>query len=112
MDKIWNYKLPIETKSLLKYWDNKIVKILKTIDCDFIVDLLPESYKKMIDFKKLDSKIIEVNFLQENWKKVTHWVKNIKWKYINEICNWLNFDLFEDIEKIDDKYFLKNIYVK
>ncbi|NCO31729.1 YaaA family protein [bacterium] len=56
----------METKSLLKYWDNKIVKILKTIDCDFIVDLLPESYKKMIDFKKLDSKIIEVNFLQEN----------------------------------------------
>jgi len=112
MDKIWNYKLPIETKDLAKFWKTKIVYELNKIDCDYIVDLLPDSYKKMIDLSKLNKKLIEVNFLQENWKKISHWVKNIKWKFINEICNWLNLDLFEDIVKIDDKYFLKNICLK
>lgn len=112
MDKIWNYKLPIETKTLCKYWKTEIVKVLNTLDCDYIVDLLPDSYKKMIDLNKLNKKIIEVNFLQENWKKLTHGVKIIKWKFVNEICSWLNFDLFDNIEKIDDGYFLKNIYVK
>ena len=112
MDKIWNYKLPIETKTLSWYWKTEIVKVLNTLDCDYIVDLLPDSYKKMIDLNKLNKKIIEVNFLQENWKKLTHGVKIIKWKFVNEICSWLNFDLFDNIEKIDDGYFLKNIYVK
>lgn len=112
IDKIWNYKLPIETKTLSWYWKTEIVKILNTLDCDYIVDLLPDSYKKMIDLNKLNKKIIEVNFLQENWKKLTHGVKIIKWKFVNKICNWWSFDLFEDIEEIDDKYFLRNIYVK
>jgi len=111
MDKIWNYKLPIETKDLAKFWKTKIVYELNKIDCDYIVDLLPDSYKKMIDLKKLNKKLIEVNFLQENWKKLSHWVKVIKWKFINEICNWLNLDLFENLEKIDELYFLKNIYI-
>ncbi len=112
MDKIWNYKLPIETKTLCKYWKTEIVKVLNTLDCDYIVNLLPESYKKMIDLNNLNKKIIEVNFLQENWKKLCHGVKIIKWKFINELCSWLNLCIFEDIESIDDKYFLKNIYIK
>jgi len=111
-DKIWNYKLPIETKTLSWYWKNYITKSLNDIDCDYIVDLLPDSYKKMIDLKKLNKKLIEVNFLQENWKRLSHWVKVIKWKFINEICSWLYLDLFEDLEKIDEWYFLKNIYLK
>jgi len=49
---------------LAKYWQEYITSSLNELNPDYIVDLLPNSYKKMIDFKKINSKIIEVNFLK------------------------------------------------
>lgn len=103
-DKIGNYKLPIETKWLSKYWTAEITNTLNNIKADVIIDFLPNSYKKMIDKKSLNKKLIEVDFLtQKNWKiqKISHWVKKIKWEYIKEICenNWLIFD--EKLDKIE-----------
>lgn len=111
MDKIWNYKLPIETKELSKYWKTKIVYELNKIDCDYIVDLLPDSYKKMINFKEINSNLIQVNFLKNNGKKISHWVKKIKWEWIKNICkNKWDF-LFENLDKINNNFFIKNIYL-
>lgn len=99
-DKIWNYKLPIEAKWLyLHFWDSVPDKIVE-LKPDYIVNLLPISYAKMIGLstncnrhkKKLakitDSwiKVININFLKENWQKISHWVKTIKWEWIRKIC--------------------------
>ena len=88
-DRIWNYKLPIETKWLYKYWGNKITAKLDLLHADYIVDLLPGSYAKMIDWENLVTKNIKINFLHNKdgaLKKVTHGVKKIKWEYIKELC--------------------------
>jgi cytoplasmic iron level regulating protein YaaA (DUF328/UPF0246 family) len=99
-DKIGNYKLPIETKGLYQhFWETLTDKIVD-LKPDFIVNLLPISYAKMIWLstncnrhkkklaKILDAwiKVININFLKSNGQKISHWVKTIKWEWIKQIC--------------------------
>lgn len=98
-DLIWNYKLPIETKWLLRFWWECITEILQQTEADCIVNLLPLSYQKMIHFDNINAQIIHVNFYsQKEWflKKMTHGVKKVKWEWLREICerqetNYNNF---------------------
>jgi hypothetical protein len=90
LDTIWNYKLPIETKWLKDFWWESITHELSNIWADIIVDLLPNSYKKVIQWKNIKSKVLSINFYSEKkneLKKITHWVKKIKWEYIHSLCN-------------------------
>ena len=91
-DLIWNYKLPIETKWLYTYWGTQITDLLNNLKVDYIVDLLPASYAKMVDFKTIETKIVRINFFhtkEGKLKKISHGVKKIKWEYIKNICkNW------------------------
>ncbi len=99
-DHIWNYKLPIEAKWLYLHFWNSVPDKIVDLKPDFIVNLLPISYAKMIGLatncnrhkkklaKILDSgtKVININFIKENWQKISHWVKTIKWEWIRQIC--------------------------
>jgi len=86
LDIIWNYKLPVETKWLYKFWWDKITNIIKEINPDCIVNLLPNSYAKMIDFKSIDSKLVNINFFKPDWKKMSHWVKKYRWEFLRKAC--------------------------
>lgn len=86
LDQIKNYKLPIEARWLADFWKKKIYIQLNALQADIIIDMLPQSYKKMIDWKKLDAKILRIEFFQ-GWKKLSHGVKKIKWQYISCICH-------------------------
>jgi len=109
LDKIGNYKLPIDSKWLFDFWGEKIVKKTAELKPDFIVNLLPISYSKLLWLAKcrrhihkrdflLDAwiKIVNINFLKENWDKVSHWVKKIKGEWIKNICenNITNYKKF------------------
>lgn len=88
-DTIGNYKLPIETKWLVDFWKKKITKTLNELDVDIIVDLLPWSYKKMIDWEKIQARVVQVDFFEEKngeKKKLTHSVKKVKGEWIKKIC--------------------------
>jgi len=99
-DKIWNYKLPLEKSDLYKFWWDKIPEKIIELKPDFIVNLLPINYAKLIWLgtncsrhkKKLEKilnswiKVINVNFLKKDGKKISHWVKKIKWEWIKNIC--------------------------
>jgi len=87
LDVIWNYKLPIETKWLLKFWWDKTTNKLIDLNPDYIVNLLPLSYGKMIQFSNLNSKVININFLKPDWKKISHWVKKYRWEWVKNICD-------------------------
>ncbi len=100
LDKIGNYKLPIEKADHYKFWWDKIPQAIIDLEPDYIVNLLPINYAKMIWLltncsrhkKKLEKildtwiKVININFLKLDWKKVSHWVKKIKWEWIKNIC--------------------------
>mgnify|MGYP003871172121 CR=1 FL=1 len=88
-DAIWNYKLPIETRSLLNFWWDSITEKIQSLKPDFVVNLLPLSYQKMIDFDIINSHIINMDFYTDkDWelKKMTHQVKKVKWAWIRRIC--------------------------
>lgn len=113
-DKIANYKLPIETKWLYNYWWDKISSEISSLDYDIVVNLLPISYSKLIwlwnnSFKYNEKfnlilsswkKVVNVNFLKQDWKKISHWVKKIKWEWIRNICE-------NNINNIDDFWWNK-----
>lgn len=109
-DLIANYKLPIETKGLYNYWKEQITQKLNESDVDYIVDLLPGSYLKMIDLKTINKKIIRINFLKTDGKKIAHGVKKIKGQWIQDICKnqpksisdfWNNSIIWEKIIDIN-----------
>ena len=108
-DKIGNYKLPIDTKWLFDFWENKIVEKVVELKPDYIVNLLPISYSKLLwlakcrrhihkrDFLlKAWIKIININFLKKDWTNISHWIKKIKGEWIKEICekNLTNYEQF------------------
>ena len=51
-DLIGNYKLPIETKGLYQFWEEKIIDALIKIKPTKIYNLLPGSYEKLLCLKK------------------------------------------------------------
>jgi cytoplasmic iron level regulating protein YaaA (DUF328/UPF0246 family) len=106
LDKIGNYKLPIESTWLLDFLGDKVIYKLNALKPDFVVNLLPISYWKLIFWKNKKQeevfnklrkfKIININFLKLDWKKIAHWVKKIKGEWIKNISeqNTINYKNF------------------
>ena len=100
LDIIWNYKLPLEKADLYKFWWDIIPDSIIKLNPDFIVNLLPINYAKLIWLwtncsrhkKKLEkilnswTKVININFLKKDGKKISHGVKKIKGEFIKNIC--------------------------
>jgi cytoplasmic iron level regulating protein YaaA (DUF328/UPF0246 family) len=103
-DQIANYKLPIWTKGLMQFWWDTLTKELNLLPKTQIIDLLPWSYKKMVDRKNTEHEVLHVDFLQE-WKKLTHAVKGVKWRWLRtQIQQWVtSFKIWEYIFE-DEKW--------
>ena len=96
LDKIWNYKLPIESKWLYEFWGTQIIEELNKMWVEKVINLLPISYAKLIYWKnKSQEKVFselrkfEVEdkiFYKEDWKRMTHWVKKVKGEWVKELC--------------------------
>lgn len=110
LDRIWNYKLPVWKTDLYKFWWDKIPEAIISKKPDYIVNLLSWDYAKMIGLwtncnrhkKKLEKileswiKVININFLNSDWNKISHWVKKIKGEWIKNVCenNLTNYKQF------------------
>jgi len=94
-DMIGNYKLPVETKWLKDFWGDHITDALNNLDVDMVVDLLPGSYAKMIQWKEIQATVVRINFLHTKngeLKKMTHGVKKVKGEYIKKWCEMWGID--------------------
>lgn len=88
-DQIANYKLPISIKGLLTFWWTQLTQALNILPKTQIIDLLPWSYKKMIQWSELNHEVMHVDFFQ-NGKKLTHAVKWVKWRWLHtQIQQWI-----------------------
>jgi len=82
-DHIANYKLPVDTKWLGQWRWAQLNDTLLQLDWLFI-DLLPGAHKKFLNFDLLEN-VVHVDFFVD-WKKMTHWVKWVKWQWIHDRC--------------------------
>ena len=97
LDAIGNYKLPIETKWLYDFWWTQILDTIDNLNPDYVVNLLPISYGKLIFWKNKSQQtifndkrkftVININFLKLDGSKLSHWVKKIKGQWIHDVCN-------------------------
>lgn len=102
-DLIANYKFPVEAQWVTRYWKDILPQALNKLDIDIIIDFLPGSYKKMIDWKQVKAHRVEIEFLiSKNGKvqKLAHGVKKVKGEYIKNIC----IEKYTDIKDVPWKY--------
>ncbi|MFZ4462081.1 MAG: peroxide stress protein YaaA [Patescibacteria group bacterium] len=76
-DQIPNYKLPIEAHGLVTFWKEKITRELAAMEDVIFIDLLPLSYRKMIDWHVIPH-YLTVEFVDVANDRIGHGVKGIK----------------------------------
>ncbi len=84
-DQIANYKLPVNTQ-LKHFWKEKLTNYLNSIESELIIDLLPWAYHAMIDWKKIQAKVVQVERHNADGTKVSHGVKKIKGEWLHKLC--------------------------
>ncbi|MDO4713503.1 MAG: peroxide stress protein YaaA [bacterium] len=105
-DQIANYKLPIASKGLYAFWGEKIIKQLTAFQAYTIVSLLPDEYLKLITGRSLqkaragfEGQLIQLKFLDEQGKRLTHHSKPIKGQWIRAITQ-LTLSSQKDIQRL------------
>ncbi len=89
LDVIWNYKLPIATKWLYKFWWDTLTNTLRDTKPDMVVNLLPQAYAKTIDFWSLNTQVVHIAFMKyknDVLVNMAHGVKKVKWEWIKNVC--------------------------
>ncbi len=93
-DLIPNYKLKISAKlqslDLTNFWKEKLKNILKEeLTGKIIIDILPQTHRKVIDYKDINSEHYKIIFAQlknGKLKQTAHFSKELKGELINYIC--------------------------
>lgn len=115
-DMIANYKLPISTKGLYKFWGDSITQAIIEMKPDRVVSLLPQAYARVIDFDRLDAEVIRIAFMkykEGSLVNMAHGVKKVKWEWIKNICenSMLDYTQFKwDIVKNDHEITIQIIH--
>ena len=60
-DLIGNYKLPIEVRGLYNFWSNQIAEKIIEENPDYIVNLLPKAYEKLLKIRENLGRLQEKN---------------------------------------------------
>jgi hypothetical protein len=99
-DQIADYKLPIDICWLAAYWRPHMTQILNQIESNLIIDLLPLSYRKMIDRSKIDARIVKIDFYNTQGDKYTHGVKWVRGRRLKDICKLWELQIPDDIDTV------------
>lgn len=102
-DWIANYKLPIETSGLLAWRGPQVRDRLLALDVEFIINLLPKSYEKLLHLKTLapllqqtGKKLISIQFVSPSGKPLSHGSKPVRGRWLAQVCEQGEFSFPED----------------
>ena len=108
-DLIGNYKLPIEVRGLYDFWGNKIAKRIIAENPDYIINLLPKSYEKLLkirenlgQLKERNIKILNMIFVSKNGEKFSHNTKVLRGKFLKNVVENMRENFLESIQFEDN----------
>ena len=117
-DLIGNYKLPIEVRGLYDFWGNKIAEIIIAENPDYIVNLLPKSYEKLLkirenlgQLKERNIKILNMIFVSKNGEKFSHNTKVLRGKFLKNVVENMRENFLESIQFEDNDEIIREISI-
>lgn len=117
-DLIGNYKLPIEVRGLYDFWGNHITQKIIEQKPDYIVNLLPKSYEKLLKirenlatFQSQNIKILNVIFVSQNGEKFSHNTKILRGKFLKNVVENMRENFLESIQFEDNGEIIREISI-
>ena len=117
-DLIGNYKLPIEVRGLYDFWGNKIAERIIAENPDYIVNLLPKAYEKLLkirenlgQLKERNIKILNTNFVSKNGEKFSHNTKILRGKFLKNIAENTHKNILDSLQFKDNREIVQEIFV-
>lgn len=117
-DLIGNYKLPIEVRGLYDFWGNKIAKRIIAENPDYIINLLPKSYEKLLKIRKnlgqlqeRNIKILNMIFVSKNGEKFSHNTKVLRGKFLKNVVENMRENFLESIQFEDNGEIIREISI-
>jgi hypothetical protein len=117
-DLIGNYKLPIEVRGLYDFWGNKIAKRIIAENPDYIINLLPKSYEKLLkirenlgQLKERNIKILNMIFVSKNGEKFSHNTKVLRGKFLKNVVENMRENFLESIQFEDNGEIIREISI-
>lgn len=117
-DLIGNYKLPIEIRGLYNFWSNQIAEKIIEEKPDYIINLLPKSYEKLLKirenlefFQSQNIKILNIIFVSQNGEKFSHNTKILRGKFLKNIAENARENIFDSLQFEDNGEIVQEIFV-
>lgn len=117
-DLIGNYKLPIEVRGLYDFWGNKIAERIIAENPDYIVNLLPKAYEKLLKIREnlgrlqeKNIKILNMIFVSKNGEKFSHNTKVLRGKFLKNVVENMRENFLESIQFEDNGEIIREISI-
>lgn len=117
-DLIGNYKLPIEVRGLYDFWGNQIAEKIMETNPDYIINLLPKSYEKLLKirenlttFQSQNIKILNIIFVSQNGEKFSHNTKILRGKFLKNIAENARENILDSLQFKDNREIVQEIFV-
>ena len=115
---IGNYKLPIEVRGLYDFWGNQIAEKIMETNPDYIINLLPKSYEKLLKirenlttFQSQNIKILNIIFVSQNGEKFSHNTKILRGKFLKNIAENARENILDSLQFKDNREIVQEIFV-
>lgn len=117
-DLIGNYKLPIEVRGLYDFWSNQIAEKIIEENPDYIVNLLPKAYEKLLKIREnlgrlqeKNIKILNIIFVSQNGEKFSHNTKILRGKFLKNIAENTHKNILDSLQFKDNREIVQEIFV-
>ena len=117
-DLIGNYKLPIEVRGLYNFWSNQIAEKIIEENPDYIVNLLPKAYEKLLKIREnlgrlqeKNIKILNIIFVSNNGEKFSHNTKVLRGKFLKNVVENMRENFLESIQFKDNGEIIREISI-
>ncbi len=117
-DLIGNYKLPIEVRGLYNFWSNQIAEKIIEENPDYIVNLLPKAYEKLLKIREnlgrlqeKNIKILNIIFVSQNGEKFSHNTKILRGKFLKNIAENARENILDSLQFKDNREIVQEIFV-